>query len=160
MDCRLKSFALLLIVLSSTLNGCGTDSAGTLDTPERHFAIVDQAREQTLQAHKSGGAIENLIEPEPSLAWLASNGHIQYRDLVLPNVDRRQGTLHWTAWGEKFLSMPDPEVLWMVSYMHHADLPISGEQPLHFQIWYRNDAEDTVIELIKELEALPKEASE
>ena len=116
-------------------------------TAEDHFHIVEQARWQTRHPDR----VEEWIDPEPSLAWLASNSEIEHVDLVLPEVeDRRAASRYWLRWVEN-----QPDVLWMTGNPSYTYYQPKGEQPLHIQIWFRESARPAVQQLIEDLQSLP-----
>lgn len=89
----------------------------------------------------------------PSLAVLVAANELEHADLVLPTVLRSgESVRHWLKWADR------REEIWQMTSEADNGNPwgISGDQPLHLNIWYEAGIEGEIRQLIQELEALPK----
>jgi len=92
-------------------------------------------------------------DPLPSLAALVAAGELQYVDLVFPVVPKnRRTTRYWMQWAEN-----NEDVLHATGNPQYVDFELSGDQPLHLQLWFRESAKTDVQQLIKDLEALARD---
>ncbi len=92
-------------------------------------------------------------DPLPSLAALVAAGELKYVDLVLPVVpENGRTTRHWLQWAENH-----EDVLYATGNPQYVDYELSGDQPLHLQLWFREPAKIDVQRLIKDLEALARD---
>lgn len=96
-------------------------------------------------------SVELTDLPEPHLAALVAAGEARQFDLVLPNVPlkNRKANQFWMRFCDRF-----PEILYATGNPEYADVLISGEQPMHLNVWVRKGSEGLVDELIKELQAI------
>jgi hypothetical protein len=92
-------------------------------------------------------------EPGPHLAALVAAGELEYLDVVFPNVlqSNREATQH----GMAFCDRHQEKIVYAEggpyvtpSYRFRT----RGEPLQHLQLWYKNSAEDLVLQLIREID--------
>jgi hypothetical protein len=167
---KLSRAAIVLTVL-----GCATLFACDDSTPryeagpafeaddaevERHWKIVrdyrDAIRNPANYEHDPQSGLSSMSVPDisVSLAYLVAAGEIVHADVVVPEVPRsRTAVKHWLAWAQ------DRNDIWEMTGQYGTPFEVRGELPLHLNIWYDESAHDDIQELIRELEALPKEGT-
>lgn len=127
---------------------------------KRHWKIVrdyrNALRDPTNYERdpQTGLGMMSVPDISVSLAYLVAAGEIVHADVVLPEVPRsRAAVTHWLAWAD------GRDDIWEMTGQYSTPFEVRGELPLHLNIWYDESAHDDIQELIRELEALPKEGA-
>lgn len=116
-------------------------------------AMRDPNREE-VDSQTGLAYIREPPEFEPSLHALVVARELECVDLVFPSVPLSTSVnRHWMKWANDHAD----EVIYATGNQEYAHYQVSGDPPLHLQIWFRPTAAAKVQALISELEALPRE---
>jgi hypothetical protein len=91
------------------------------------------------------------VDPDFSLATLVAAGELEYVDLVLPDVPKNEQTNQY--WMQFVDARPD-KIVYATGNPEYVAYKVSGDPPLHLQLWFRSDATSDVHTLVTELEKL------
>lgn len=95
------------------------------------------------------GPVEEPFDIRPSLASLVSLRELDEVDIVLPHVAAtRDVTVHLNNFTRRH-----SQIVFATSNPTYTRFPVSGDQPLHLQLWFRPSSHNTVRELIESLES-------
>lgn len=90
------------------------------------------------------------VEIEPHLAALVAAGELNHVDLVLPTVPAsRESHRYWMRFATQH-----PQIVYATGNPSYTDIKPAGTQPLHLNIWFREEDNSVVQKLVHELESL------
>lgn len=151
------AFCLGLAAHCFLASGSSSDSSNAQrywDELERYYAEMDDESDRVVIDGMVGYSVKN--DPHPALAGLVAAGEIRYVDLVLPNAFRNhEANKLWMTYTNEH-----DDIVYAEGNPSSVDFKPTGDQPLHLQLWFRKSATPKIQELIRQLEALPKETAE
>ena len=97
--------------------------------------------------------VDDVPEIRPSLALLEAKGQLIHLDLVFPNVPNTPEVRRY--WIPKSLEIDG--IVEATANPQYWEFPTSGEQPLHINVWFTDEAKEEVKELIAGIESFASE---
>ena len=116
----------------------------------RHWKVIRENVAWELNPVRNGTA---PTSPYSHLAALVDSGELEHLDIVLPLVPYRKGTLYWMEYCKNHTN----EIAYSYANPKQAAFPIQGDDVLHINIWFKNEYQPIVQDLIRGLESLGKE---
>ncbi len=102
--------------------------------------------------------VDDVVDPDPALAFLVSNGELCFVDLVFPTVTTTRETNRiWL----NFASDNYPDIITATGHTNDGLFRTSGGDPLHLNIWYKptDKARNLVREMISLIESSERVSS-